>query len=76
MVKIHNKEMSLSYSIQIPIMYLPILSEGLIPLGERMSYVHFPWNIMYGTIYHSKDVVSHALFFFLSHTRNLISIMT
>ena len=61
MVKIHNKEMSVSHSIQIPIMCLPILSEGLIPLGERMSSVHFPWNLMYGTVYHSKDLGSHAL---------------
>lgn len=38
MVKIH-KEMSLSHSIQIPIMCLPILSEGPIPLGEPMSHV-------------------------------------
>ena len=42
-------------------MCLPILSEGLIPLGERMSSVHFPWNLMYGTVYHSKDLGSHAL---------------
>ena len=42
-------------------MCLPILSEGPIPLGELMSSVHYPWNLMYGIIYHSKNLGSHAL---------------